>query len=168
MLWAKLLQIKNSTDKSAARIMTIITVIKQDHSGNETWRYFGNLISRQNNEIKIEAFFDRDDTELEGIILKRGDRFIETYFSDRWYNIFKIQEQTSGLLKCWYCNIGYPAAIADDSIAYRDLALDLLVYPDGQQKVLDEDEFSALHLSPDVQAAARQALVELQLKFQER
>lgn len=86
--------------------MAIITVIKQDHSGNETWRYFGNLISRQNNEIKIEAFFDRDDTELEGIILKRGDRFIETYFSDRWYNIFKIQEQTSGLLKCWYCNIG--------------------------------------------------------------
>jgi protein associated with RNAse G/E len=148
--------------------MTTITVIKQDHAGIETWRYFGNLISRQNDEIKIEAFFDRDDTQLERIILKRGDRFIETYFSDRWYNIFKIQEQTSGLLKCWYCNIGYPALITDDSIAYRDLALDLLVYPDGRQKVLDEDEFSALPLSPDHQAAARQALVELQINFQER
>ena len=146
--------------------MTIIKVIKQDHLGKETWRYFGNLISRQNNEIKIEAFFDRDDTELEGIILKRGDRFIETYFSDRWYNIFKIQEQTCGILKCWYCNISYPAAISGDSIAYRDLALDLLVYPDGQQKVLDEEEFSALHLSPIVQGAARPAMVELQIKFQ--
>jgi protein associated with RNAse G/E len=148
--------------------MTTITVIKQDHAGLETWRYFGNLISRQDNEIQIEAFFDREYIHFEGITIKRGDRFIETYYIDRWYNIFKIQEQNSGLLKCWYCNISYPALITDDSVAYRDLALDLLVYPDGRQKVLDEDEFSTLPLSPDDQAAARQALIELQIKFQER
>ena len=147
--------------------MTTITVIKQDHAGLETWRYFGNLISRHDNEIQIEAFFDREYIHFEGITIKRGDRFIETYYIDRWYNIFKIQEQNSGLLKCWYCNIGYPALITDDSVAYRDLALDLLVYPDGRQKVLDEDEFSTLPLSPDDQAAARQALIELQIKFQE-
>jgi protein associated with RNAse G/E len=146
--------------------MTTITIIKQDHTGLETWRYYGNLIYRQNHEIKIEAFFDRDDTKFEGIILKRGDRFIETFFNNRWYNIFKIHDQNSGLLKCWYCNIGYPAVITDNSIAYRDLALDLLVYPDGRQKVLDQDEFSGLDLSPDDQIAARQALVDLQLLFQ--
>ncbi len=147
--------------------MTTITVIKQDHTGLETWRYSGNLLSRQNNEIKIEAFFDRDDTKLEGIILKRGDRFIETYFSDRWYNIYAIEDQQSGLLKCWYCNIGYPAVITDYSIAYRDLALDLLVYPDGRQIVLDEDEFLALSLHPADLASAKNALKELQLKFKD-
>ncbi len=148
--------------------MTLITVIKLDHTGEESWRYPGKLISRKDNEIKIEAFFDREDTQLDEIILKRGDRFLETYYSDRWYNIFEIEDQQDGKLKCWYCNIGYPAVITDDSIAYRDLALDLLVYPDGRQMVLDEDEFSTLPLSPEDQASARHALVELQIKFQDR
>jgi predicted RNA-binding protein associated with RNAse of E/G family len=148
--------------------MTNITVIKQDHTGEETWRYLGNLISRQDYEIKIEAFFDREDTQLDEIILIRGDQFLETYYSDRWYNIFEIKDKQNGKLKCWYCNIGYPAVITDDLIAYRDLALDLLVYPDGRQLVLDEDEFSALPISPEDQASAQQALKELQIMFQNR
>jgi protein associated with RNAse G/E len=145
--------------------MKTITVIKQNYRGLESWRYKGNLISRSPGEIVIEAYFDREDTEVAGIILQRGDRFIETYSSDRWYNIFEIQEQSSGKLKLWYCNVGYPAVITEYSIAYRDLALDLLVYPDGRQVVLDEDEFDALPLPPEVQNAARQALLELQDKF---
>ncbi len=146
--------------------MKTITVIKQDHIGNETWRYVGNLIARQQDGIVIEAFFDRVDTQVGKIILSRGDRFIETYFSNRWYNIFEIHDRGSGNLKGWYCNISYPAVFTNDSIAYRDLALDLLVYPDGEQKVLDEDEFSALHLPRKVKSAARQALLELQRRFQ--
>ena len=145
--------------------METITIIKQDYRGLESWRYKGKLITRTSNKIVIEAFFDREDTKVDGIILQRGDRFIETYFSNRWYNIFEIQEQSSGKLKLWYCNVGYPAVITDNSIAYRDLALDLLVYPDGRQEVLDEDEFKALPISPEVQIAARQALLELKEKF---
>ncbi|UCF28624.1 MAG: DUF402 domain-containing protein, partial [Chloroflexota bacterium] len=57
------------------------------------------------------------------------------------------------------------AEIRDNSIAYRDLALDLLVYPNGNQKVLDEDEFKALPISQEVKLAAQQGLLELQQKF---
>ena len=78
-------------------MMTTITVIKQDHNGEESWRYSGKLIYRQENEIKIEAFFDREDTQLNGIVLIRGDRFLETYFSDRWYNIYEIQDNQNGI-----------------------------------------------------------------------
>ena len=145
--------------------MESITVIKQDYRGIESWRYEAKLITRSPKEIVIEAFFDREDTKVDGIVLQRGDRFIETYFNDRWYNFFEIQEQSSGKLKLWYCNVGYPAVITENSIAYRDLALDLLVYPDGRQKVLDEDEFKALPLSREVQIAAHQALLELKEKF---
>lgn len=145
--------------------MTTITVIKQDYRGHESWRYTGSLITRQQNEIVIEAYFHKDDMLYEGISLKQGDRFIETYFSDRWYNIFEMHDKDSGVLKGWYCNIGYPAVITDGSIAYRDLALDLLVYPNGKQIILDEDEFSALPLTPEIQTAARQALHELQGMF---
>ena len=145
--------------------MNKITIIKQDYQGIETWRYNGNLISRSLKNIVIEAFFDREDTPVEGVILRRGDRFIEKYYSDRWYNIYEIQEPTSGNLKLWYCNVGYPAEITNNSIMYRDLALDLLVFPDGTQKVLDEDEFDDLPLPRDVQFAAQQALLELKKKF---
>lgn len=142
-----------------------ITVVKQDYQGIETWRYEGNLIARSPNKIVIEAFFDREDTPVDHVILKRGDRFIETYYSDRWYNIYEIHFQSSGKIKLWYCNVGYPAEIRDNSIAYRDLALDLVVYPNGNQKVLDEDEFEVLPLSQEVKLAARQGLLELQQKF---
>jgi protein associated with RNAse G/E len=145
--------------------METFIVIKQDYRGIESWRYTGKLITRSQKKISIEAFFDREATKVDGIILQRGDRFIETYFSDRWYNIFEIQEQSSGKLKLWYCNIGYPPVITENSITYRDLALDLLVFPDGRQKVLDEDEFNALPLSRDVKISARQALLELKDKF---
>ena len=39
-----------------------------------------------------------------------------------------------------------PVEFKDDHIAYDDLALNLLVYPDGKQLVLDRDDFEALEL----------------------
>ena len=42
-----------------------------------------------------------------------------------------------------------------------DLALDLLVFPDGRQLVLDEDEFEALQPDAALRAAAQSALDEL-------
>jgi hypothetical protein len=43
----------------------------------------------------------------------------------------------------------------------------LLVYPDGRQLVLDEDEFAELELSEADQQQARRALGELQALFRE-
>ncbi len=145
--------------------MRTITVIKQDYQGQETHRYSGRLIERLPHKIKIEAFFDRDEMSVEGMILRRGDRFIESYFDNRWFNIFEIHDRIDDHVKGWYCNICHPTDIHVDFITYRDLALDLLVYPNGNQVVLDEDEFSSLPLTPKVQSAARQALFELQGRF---
>jgi predicted RNA-binding protein associated with RNAse of E/G family len=99
------------------------------------------------------------------LVLKKGDRFLEYYFDDRWFNIFQIHDRISGRIKGWYCNIGYPAEFQPDSISYRDLALDLLVYPDGRQTVLDQDEFAELPLRADVVTHAIVGLEELQILF---
>jgi protein associated with RNAse G/E len=146
--------------------MKEIEIIKQDHQGLETFRYTGKILRQESDQIILEAFFNRDDTPIGEIVLRRGDRFVEKYFTDRWYNIFKIHEQASDNIKGWYCNIGYPAEIQETQISYRDLALDLLIYPDGEQLILDEDEFKALPLSPKVRRIALQALIELQNRFQ--
>jgi protein associated with RNAse G/E len=142
-----------------------ITVKKLDHKGRETWRYKGQLLQRSSSSITIVAFFDRPDIDLHGMSLCFGDRFVETYYFDRWYNIFEIHDKDNDQIKGWYCNIGYPAEIQENSISYKDLALDLLVFPDGTQIVLDEDEFNEIKLKEDEHRNVVDALNKLQTHF---
>jgi predicted RNA-binding protein associated with RNAse of E/G family len=145
-----------------------ITVIKQDPDGREVWRYPGRLLQRYPDRIVVEAYFNREDMALGDLVLEKGDRFVETYFMRRWYNAYEIYAQRNGNLKGWYCNISYPALYQPGWIAYRDLALDLIVFPNGRQVVLDWDEFHALDLKPETRALALEALSELQDKFTRR
>lgn len=148
--------------------MNWITVSKRNEKGEETWRYQGKLLERGENYILLEAYFDRADTKIAGMLLAKGDRFVETYYTDRWYNIFEIHDRENDLLRGWYCNIGCPAKINGDRLSYVDLALDLLVFPDGRQVVLDEDDFAKLDISSEQRRKARTALSELQEKFRKK
>ena len=145
--------------------MISIKVIKQDYLGREVWQYSGTLVEIDDSRIVIEAYFDREDTPVDKMVIRPGDKFIETYYSNQWFNIYEIQDQQSENVKAWYCNISYPAEISKDTIVFRDLVLDLLVYPDGTQVVLDEDEFEALSVTGDLRQQALQALEQLQEKF---
>jgi uncharacterized protein len=142
-----------------------ILVRKLDVDGNETLRYTGRVLERGPQHVQLEAFFTRDDILFHDILLGKDDRFVETFYSDRWYNVFELYDRDDGRLKGWYCNIGHPAVIQDGTVSYRDLALDLLVYPDGRQLVLDEDEFEALELTKPVRKEALAALEALQREF---
>jgi uncharacterized protein len=137
-------------------------VIKQNIAGLETYRYHGRLIEQAGNRLVLEATFDRPDVEFHGMLLARGDRFVETYYTDCWYNIFAIHARDDDHLRGWYCNIGCPAEFDGERLSYKDLCLDLLVFPDGRQIVLDEDEFAALEISPALRQQALAALSELQ------
>lgn len=139
-----------------------VQVIKLNVEKQETWRYAGKVITRTPDSILLEAFFNRPDRMFHGILLAEGDRFIEKYFSNHWYNIFEIHDRNTDVLKGWYCNVTYPAVFENGSVSYIDLALDLLVYPDGCQLVLDEDEFADLRLNANDTEKAREALKELQ------
>jgi hypothetical protein len=145
-----------------------LDVIKRNPQGQETWRYRGRLVEQSGSRWVLEAFFDRDDMNLHGLHLGRGDRFVETYFTDRWYNIFEIHGRDDDRLRGWYCNVASPVTVHADTLEYIDLALDLLVFPDGRQLVLDEHEFNALEISPELRSAARQGLAELQEAFRSR
>jgi uncharacterized protein len=142
-----------------------LEVIKQNPAGQETWRYSSTLLQRTPTRILLEAFFNREDLPFHGMLLGKGDRFIEVYFNDRWYNIFEIHAREDDGLRGWYANITLPAVFEDSQVSYRDLALDLLVFPDGTQLVLDEDEFAVLNLPAEIHARALTALAELQGLF---
>lgn len=145
-----------------------VTIIKNNHFGIEVWRYVGKIIAESTKGIIAEAYFNRPDLEFNGILLKEGDHFLELYLYGKWFNIYEIYDRDSGLLKAWYCNITRPFSMADHTIHYDDLALDLLVYPDRHQLALDEDEFITLDLKKTDQQHARSALKDLQTLFSKR
>lgn len=143
-------------------------VLKKNLADEVTWQYEGAELSRDENSITIEAFFNRDDMPFQEIVLKRNDRFIETFYTDKWYNIFAIYDRDDGKLKGWYCNIGKPAIVGDDFISYVDLALDLWVSANGKQTVLDEDELEELRLDDELKKKVYDGLHELELYFESK
>ena len=141
-----------------------IAVIKTDYAGREVWRYDGVILERSATHVTLEARFNRDDMDLGYVLFRRGDRFVEHFYSDRWYNVFEVYDGADGVLKGWYCNITRPARLAENEVRADDLALDLFVYPDRRQLVLDRKEFDALPISAAEREAGLAALAALQLR----
>lgn len=143
-------------------------VLKMNLAGEVTWQYEGTVLRSDENSVTLEALFNRDDIPFMDVVLKRDDRFVETFYSDKWYNIFAIYDRDDGRLKGWYCNIAKPAVIEDGSVSYVDLALDLWVSADGKQTVLDEDELERLGLDDESKRNALDGLRELQALFESK
>jgi hypothetical protein len=75
-----------------------IKVQKKNPEGEITYQYEGVLLKRDENSITLEALFDRQDMLFVDIVLKKGDRFVEHYYTDRWYNIFAVYVGDVGML----------------------------------------------------------------------
>jgi len=134
-----------------------VTVRKRDHAGQEVTAYSGRILRRTADVIALATRWVRPPLDLGYVVLEPGDRWVETFYTDRWYNVFEIHA-ADGRLKGWYCNVTRPTRITDDEVVWEDLALDVWVDPEGGTLVLDEEEFEALELSRREQAAALAAL----------
>jgi uncharacterized protein len=142
-----------------------IKVQKKNPAGEVTYEYEGTLLRSDEHCIVLEALFDRADMPFMDVVFKRGDRFVEYYYAERWYNIFAVYDRDDGQVKGWYCNIGKPAVFEDGVVSYIDLALDLWVSTNGQQTVLDEDEFEKLEIDEELRAGALRGLDGLKQLF---
>ncbi len=140
-------------------------VCKRNARGQEIYCYTARLLWQGQESITVAAAFHMDNVTVGGLLLAAGDCFVETYYANYWYNVFGIYARDSHRLRGWYANIGKPVTLTPEHIAYRDLALDLVVLPNGTQTVLDTDEFEALHLPPAEAHRALQALHSLQQRF---
>jgi len=139
----------------------MITVIKLNPLGETKIRYQGEAIKRFSHGVIIEAYWRHPTLDLGYTRFEPGDRFIEYYYTDRWFNIFDISAADGGR-KGWYCNIAEPAFISNDHIEQVDLLLDVWVDPKGTPFLLDEDEFEAdTSLSQEQRKGARQGLHDL-------
>lgn len=143
-----------------------VTVRKRNLRQEVVWAYEGVLRWQTEQAVCLEARFDRPDRPFLDITLRLGDRFVETFFSNRWYNVFEIYDVETGSLKGWYCNLARPMVWDEPgALSYVDLALDVWVSPLGRQQVLDEEEFAALPLAAPERALVRRWLKRLQRSF---
>jgi protein associated with RNAse G/E len=148
--------------------LTDITIRKLDHRGCETWRYTGVVLERDATWVRLQAYFNRSNTDAGYVVFRQGDRFIERFYSDRWYNLFEIHDVRDDHLKGWYCNLARPATITADEISCEDLALDVWIDPAGQITLLDEEEFEALPLDAREHYRVSQAVEEVRAQVERR
>ena len=128
----------------------MVTVIKQDPHGSEKIRYQGTLIEHLPDGVVIQAAWTMPRRDLGYVVFEPGDRFVEYYYTTRWFNIFDIAD-AHGTRKGWYCNVAEPAHITEDQVEQIDLLLDVWVDPQGKSLILDEDEFAADTMMSDAQ-----------------
>jgi uncharacterized protein len=152
------------------RLLEAITVRKLGYSGNEIFRWSGQLVARDQDAVVVEARFNVTRVDLGYVVFERGDLFVEFYYWQRWFNVFQILA-SDGTLKGWYCNLASPPALVGDVLEYRDLALDLFVRPDSTWIEDDREEYdyNCQHLyTPDDVAAAEAGLAELRAWVERR
>ena len=139
----------------------MMTVSKLNSLGEIKIQYQGEIVERLSNGIVIQAYWKHPTKDLGYTRFEPGDRFVEYYYSNKWFNIFAITT-SGGERKGWYCNVAEPALIDDDDIQQVDLLLDVWVDTRGKPLILDEDEFEAdTTLTDDQRRGARQGLHDL-------
>ncbi len=148
--------------------MTAITVYKRNHLGEVVWEYEGIVVDHGPHWICLAALFNAPESDLGFVVFRQGDVFTEWFYTDRWYNVFRVEDGRNRELKGWYCNITRPATITDDKVWADDLALDLYVMPNGSVILLDEVEFDALNLPIDERIAALRAVESIRNAVRKR
>jgi protein associated with RNAse G/E len=138
-----------------------ITIYKLDEHGKELLSYPGVVVEQGSTWIQVRCVFQVDWVDLDHFVMQRGDIFVEWFYTDRWYNVFRVEHGETGQLKGWYCNVTRPAQIDKQGVRADDLALDVLVMPDGTLHILDEDEFDELNLSADDRVAVWHAVDQI-------
>jgi hypothetical protein len=140
-----------------------LTVYKLNERGEEVWHYNAEIIENGANFVCVRALFvgRRDEVRSGFMVFRRGDVMTEWFFNDRWYNIFRVQDGANGALKGFYCNITRPAQLSEEVVTAEDLALDVLVAPNGEITLLDEEEFEAMPLSAEDRTQAWAAVEQL-------
>ncbi|GCE25471.1 hypothetical protein KDA_09550 [Dictyobacter alpinus] len=146
----------------------MITVIKLDPQGIEKIRYTGTVLERSAQRAVVLANWAMETKDLGYTRFESGDRFVEYYYTDRWFNIFDIINQ-DGQRKGWYCNVTEPARFRTGHIEQIDLLLDLWVDATGKPLLLDEDEFTATsQLSTEQRQGAQHGLQMLLQMLEKR
>lgn len=148
-----------------------IIVHSYKHDGQLRRRWPARLVRFEGSLIVLEGIFSEEVIHPILGIIKAGTLSTEFFWTDRWYSIFLFREPSGEMLN-FYCNINTPASLADGTLSFVDMDIDVLVRPDFSFQILDEEEFqrhSMLYNYPPVYCLrVRQTIEELIALVEER
>ena len=146
-----------------------VTVIKLEPGEREVARYPAVVASEHCPEpwFALEAVWETQRVEQGGLVFAPGDRLIEYFSPDHWFNVFRVIAG-DGSLRGHYGNVTRPTRIAlsDDvrTVTWHDLYLDVIRLPNGQVELCDEAELRESGLAesdPDLYRQIREVAKEL-------
>jgi len=121
--------------------------------------------------VELIGEFDRDVEHPDLGMIRQGTVSHEYYWLDRWYNVFRFHEP-DGAFRNYYCNINMPPKFEDGVLDYVDLEIDIVVWPDGRQDILDRADFEAsakrFGFTEDLRSKVEKALTEMLTTIGER
>jgi protein associated with RNAse G/E len=142
----------------------IVTINSRKYDGTIRRSWTCRFVSQEDSLLVFEGEFESEVSHPDLGLIAAGSRSLEYYWLDRWYNVFRFYEPT-GEFRNLYCNVNMPPTVENGVLDYVDLDIDVVVWPDGAAKVLDEDDFEANAETYDypesVRAAAIDALAEI-------
>lgn len=107
--------------------------------------------------------------DVEGILMPEGTLSFGYFWINRYFNVYHFVTQgEGGRVKTlgFYFNLSDSTRIVNQQIHWRDLIVDILVTPDGQCQVLDEEEIPP-DLPPDLLQLIEEARAEVLACYQE-
>lgn len=117
------------------------TVVKLRPNGVSAARYPATELDAPPGWKAVRAVWGYGRVDIGYFAFEPGDILIEYFSLERPYNAFATF-RPSGELVGWYSNVTYPTQIEDDEIRWHDLWVDVLLLPDGEVVVVDEDELA--------------------------
>jgi protein associated with RNAse G/E len=114
-------------------------VVKLRPDGTPAARYPATEVDAPPGWIAVRAVWGYGRVDIGHFTFEPGDILLEYFSLERPYNAFATFRPT-GELAGWYSNVTYPTEVTDDEIRWHDLWVDVLLLPDGEVVVLDEDE----------------------------
>lgn len=122
--------------------MKKVKILSKKYDGSLRDEYETNLYSETDETIVLFSLPGTPYWDYrKGAQFAAPDGLLEIFFKQRWYNVWHIAEQNTGMNRT-YVNIAQPVAWRDGVLEWVDLDLDYRVYLDGSYRKLDEDEFA--------------------------
>lgn len=119
----------------------LIDIVSFKHGKNFHRKWQGSKVL-SSDDVLIVSNYQPKVTEADGRIHTYPGLSIALFYPEEWWNIVMIYRYNSRLVS-YYCNIASPFQVDEDShsIAYIDYDIDLIVQPNRNFKVVDENEF---------------------------
>ena len=119
--------------------MKQVSVTKHALDGRPPYRWTASLREVERGWVVVEASWPLGVVNAGPVSFRPGDTLVEYFATDDWFNAFHIS-RASGAFAGWYCNVTRPTTFDGRDIHWHDLYLDVIVDPNGNISIEDDDE----------------------------